>query len=222
VINVDLPWNPAILEQRIARAHRMGQRRPVHAYLLVTEGTIEEGMLTTLSAKKDLALAALDPESTVKEVAIIGNIDELRRKLEVLVGVKPPVPVDESEKLRIEAQRTQRREKIAFAGGELLSAAFGLVRQAMKAGDDGGAGSDWAAASGAPNAAHEAMKGILAECMERAEDGGWKMTVRFRDDSAIETLAGVLSEIAGGRPLDAQPRGAAPRRRGRRAGVKAR
>jgi len=26
VINVDLPWNPAILEQRIARAHRMGRR----------------------------------------------------------------------------------------------------------------------------------------------------------------------------------------------------
>ncbi len=26
VINVDLPWNPAVLEQRIGRAHRMGQR----------------------------------------------------------------------------------------------------------------------------------------------------------------------------------------------------
>src|SRR5207249_1672581 len=25
VINVDLPWNPAVLEQRIGRAHRMGQ-----------------------------------------------------------------------------------------------------------------------------------------------------------------------------------------------------
>ncbi len=29
VINVDLPWNPAVLEQRIGRAHRMGQERPV-------------------------------------------------------------------------------------------------------------------------------------------------------------------------------------------------
>ena len=35
VINVDLPWNPAVLEQRIARAHRMGQKNPVHVYLLV-------------------------------------------------------------------------------------------------------------------------------------------------------------------------------------------
>ena len=33
VINVDLPWNPAVLEQRIARAHRMGQKRPVQVYL---------------------------------------------------------------------------------------------------------------------------------------------------------------------------------------------
>src|SRR5260370_3053573 len=42
VINVDLPWNPAVLEQRIAHAHRMGQKSPVQVYLLVTEGTIEE------------------------------------------------------------------------------------------------------------------------------------------------------------------------------------
>ena len=42
VINVDLPWNPAVLEQRIGRAHRMGQQRPVQVYVLVTEETIEE------------------------------------------------------------------------------------------------------------------------------------------------------------------------------------
>ena len=52
VINVDLPWNPAVLEQRIARAHRMGQKNPVQVYILVTEQTIEEGMLGTLAAKK--------------------------------------------------------------------------------------------------------------------------------------------------------------------------
>ena len=66
VINVDLPWNPAVLEQRIARAHRMGQKNPVQVYLLVTEGTIEEKLLATLSAKHDLALAALDMESNVQ------------------------------------------------------------------------------------------------------------------------------------------------------------
>src|SRR5690606_38997314 len=52
VINVDLPWNPAVLEQRIARAHRMGQKNPVHVYKLVTTETIEERLLDTLASKR--------------------------------------------------------------------------------------------------------------------------------------------------------------------------
>ncbi len=86
VINVDLPWNPAILEQRIARAHRMGQRNPVHVYGLVTEETLEEKLLGTLSAKHDLALAALDMESKVRKVALSSGMEELKRRLEVLLG----------------------------------------------------------------------------------------------------------------------------------------
>jgi len=62
VINVDLPWNPAVLEQRIGRVHRMGQKRPVQVFLLVTEETLEESLLTTLSAKQELFLAVLDPD----------------------------------------------------------------------------------------------------------------------------------------------------------------
>ena len=89
VINVDLPWNPAILEQRIARAHRMGQQQPVQVYVLVTEETIEEGLLNTLSAKHDLALAALDPDSDVTRVHLVSGMDELRGRLEVLVGRVP-------------------------------------------------------------------------------------------------------------------------------------
>ena len=86
MINVDLPWNPAVLEQRIARAHRMGQEKPVQVYILVTEETIEEGLLNTLSAKHELALAALDPESDVTQVDLASGMDELRSRLEVLLG----------------------------------------------------------------------------------------------------------------------------------------
>src|SRR5207244_13053503 len=74
VINVDLPWNPAVLEQRIARAYRMGQDQPVQVFILITEGTIEEKLLSTLSAKHDLALAALDAESDVDQVDLAGGI----------------------------------------------------------------------------------------------------------------------------------------------------
>src|SRR5262249_51221653 len=54
VINLEVPWNPAVLEQRIARVHRMGQHRPVQVFNLVTRGSIEERVLKTLSLKKSL------------------------------------------------------------------------------------------------------------------------------------------------------------------------
>jgi SNF2 family DNA or RNA helicase len=54
VVNLELPWNPAVLEQRIARVHRMGQSRPVRVINFVTRGTIEEKVLRTLEAKQGL------------------------------------------------------------------------------------------------------------------------------------------------------------------------
>jgi hypothetical protein len=130
VVNVDLPWNPAILEQRIGRAHRMGQRRPVHAYVLVTEGTIEENLLTTLSAKRELALAALDADSEVDRVDLVGSMDDLKRRLEVLLGAKPNAPVDDrGPATHHEATPpiTDRKQRIAEAGGQLVAAAVRLL-----------------------------------------------------------------------------------------------
>ena len=98
VINVDLPWNPAVLEQRIGRAHRMGQTKSVQVYVLVTEGTIEEGLLETLADTQDLALAALDPDSTVTTISFSRSNDDLKKRLERLLGAKPPAPLDESRK----------------------------------------------------------------------------------------------------------------------------
>jgi superfamily II DNA or RNA helicase len=60
VVNMDLPWNPAILEQRIARIHRMGQKRPVRVINFVAKGTIEEGMLSVLAFKRSLSAGILD------------------------------------------------------------------------------------------------------------------------------------------------------------------
>ena len=40
-INIELPWNPAVLEQRIGRIYRLGQRRPIDVYNLVSEPGIE-------------------------------------------------------------------------------------------------------------------------------------------------------------------------------------
>jgi hypothetical protein len=70
VINVDLPWNPAKLEQRIARAWRKGQTRPVHVINLIAESTIEHGMLETLAHKQGLADGVLDGIGELSEIKL--------------------------------------------------------------------------------------------------------------------------------------------------------
>ena len=60
VINLDIPWNPAVLEQRIARVYRLGQKNNVQVVNLVSLGTIEHRMLDVLAFKSGLAEGILD------------------------------------------------------------------------------------------------------------------------------------------------------------------
>lgn len=54
VVNLEVPWNPAVLEQRIGRVHRMGQRRSVQVLHFVTRGAIEERVRQVVENKKAL------------------------------------------------------------------------------------------------------------------------------------------------------------------------
>ena len=60
LINLDLPWNPAVLEQRIARIYRLGQERPVQILNLVSKNSIEEGMIAKLRFKATMFEGVLD------------------------------------------------------------------------------------------------------------------------------------------------------------------
>ena len=60
IINLDLPWNPAVLEQRIARIYRLGQQRNVQVINLVSAETIEEQMLDKLRFKSAMFEGVLD------------------------------------------------------------------------------------------------------------------------------------------------------------------
>jgi superfamily II DNA or RNA helicase len=60
VVNFEPPWNPARLEQRIARVHRMAQMRPVQVIHLLTEKSIEERVWETLRLKKALFAGLFD------------------------------------------------------------------------------------------------------------------------------------------------------------------
>ncbi len=187
VINVDLPWNPAVLEQRIARAHRMGQKQPVQVYVLVTEGTIEEGLLATLSAKHDLALAALDAESDVSRVDLQSGIEELRRRLEVLLGAKPEGPVDVTKRedaAQQAARITEHRDRVAAAGGEMLGAVFNFLGELV---------AQEQAPAAEPMVAE--VRDRLAECVEEDSAGRPRLSVTLPDRRALDTLAQTLARL---------------------------
>ena len=88
VINLDLPWNPAVLEQRIGRVHRLGQTQPVRVTNFVAQGTIEEGMLSLLSFKKSLFAGVLDGGD--KEVFLGGT--RLNRFMETVEKATTTIP----------------------------------------------------------------------------------------------------------------------------------
>ena len=60
VVNFEPPWNPARLEQRIGRVHRLGQTHPVQVVHLLTEQSIEERVWETLKLKKALFTGLFD------------------------------------------------------------------------------------------------------------------------------------------------------------------
>lgn len=60
VINLDLPWNPSVLEQRVGRVHRIGQRRNIQVLNMISQDSFEERMLATLEVKASLFEGILD------------------------------------------------------------------------------------------------------------------------------------------------------------------
>lgn len=68
LINLDLPWNPAVLAQRIGRVHRIGQRSSVNVVLMVGEASFEERLETTLDAKRALFAAAVGDDAETTEI----------------------------------------------------------------------------------------------------------------------------------------------------------
>src|SRR5205823_2394147 len=83
VINFEPPWNPARLEQRIGRVHRLGQAHPVHVVHLLTEGSIEERVWETMSLKKSLFAGVFDSSAAEVSFAALGRKSVLQAVKEI-------------------------------------------------------------------------------------------------------------------------------------------
>jgi superfamily II DNA or RNA helicase len=194
VVNVDLPWNPAVLEQRIGRAHRMGQERPVQVYVLVTEETIEENLLATLSSKRELFEAVLDPDSDVEAVDVLSNVEDLRSRLEVLLGAKPPEPVSEVEQRMRDAELdgAGRGARVSEAFGTLVSAAFSLLGEMLP--EPGDQTQRRGPTSGA-NGSADRLRAQLFDGVEEDSQGRPQLTITLPDKASLDALAGTLVKL---------------------------
>ncbi|MEX1224387.1 MAG: helicase, partial [Pirellulales bacterium] len=152
----------------------------------------------TLSAKHDLALAALDFESDTSEVELRSGMEELKRRLEQLLGAKPATPVDKSQELKVTAEAEQiaaRREKVAAAGGELLGAAMKLIGELI---DNG--------RTPEPDTVQKVRAG-LDDCVERQPDGRLQLRFSLPNEDALHGLATTLAKmlVAEGAESQSQP-----------------
>ena len=92
LINIDIPWNPAVLEQRIGRIHRMGQKKTISVTNLVAQGTIEQRLLTVLQFKTAIAAGILDNG----EDSIFLGEDRFSKFMQSVESITQEIPKEDS------------------------------------------------------------------------------------------------------------------------------
>jgi len=134
MINLDLPWNPAVLEQRIGRIHRIGQTESVDVINLIAAGTIEERMLGLLSFKSSMAKGILDAG---EDQIFMGEskFKQFMKSVESLT--QPPAAGNANGALLSEEEERGVGQEVATtgqaagSGGSQSDALTGLVSQGM-------------------------------------------------------------------------------------------
>jgi superfamily II DNA or RNA helicase len=139
VINLEVPWNPAVLEQRIARVHRMGQHRPVQVFNLVTRDSIEERVLRALEKKRELFAGVFAGTADEIDLAALGHqtfLDTVRQLLE-----EPAAPAAAATTAAPVPQAADAGAALVEAGVRFLEAlaAFCAATGASPSGNGSGA-----------------------------------------------------------------------------------
>ncbi len=95
LINLDMPWNPAILDQRIARIHRLGQKQKVQIFILLAEDSYEQRVAQLVKGKRDLFDNVIDPDASEDTVGVS------KKMLQTMIDDLAGEPVDQATKVEI-------------------------------------------------------------------------------------------------------------------------
>jgi len=125
VVNVDLPWNPAKLEQRIARAWRKNQTRSVTVINLVCEDSIEHQILHLLASKQALADGVLDGQGDLAKLKMPSGRAAMIERMQAMMQMPAPRILSAEESIA-EELRSRHSARALFI--EAKTGADGRVR----------------------------------------------------------------------------------------------
>ncbi len=112
VINMDIPWNPAVLEQRIGRAHRLGQHKTVKVMNFISSASIEEKILDLLKFKRSLFAGALDQDGD--DIVMLGE-SQMKKFMQSVEAVTETLQKSNPE---MELQKQKEEEQDIKAADE--------------------------------------------------------------------------------------------------------
>jgi hypothetical protein len=102
VINMELPWNPAVLEQRIGRVYRLGQEHPIDVYNLVCETGIESRIAALVGNKQAFFKGLFDGDSDSVKFEQSGSFLSRVEKLVAIPEVARPEAASEADQEALE------------------------------------------------------------------------------------------------------------------------
>jgi SNF2 family DNA or RNA helicase len=139
VVNFEPPWNPARLEQRIGRVHRLGQSRPVHVIHMLTTESIEERVWETLRLKKSLFAGVFDSPRGEVSFAKLGRKTVFQAVKEVFANQpgRPKPVVDDTSAgpaalTPAPAKVHEPSSSVAVGGNGVASAAASLIEAGVR------------------------------------------------------------------------------------------
>ena len=130
-INLELPWNPAVLEQRIGRIYRLGQSRPIDVYNLVSEQGIESRIAELVGSKQAFFKGLFD--GTTDAVVFERSGSFLSRIERIVVPAISPAPARAEDVSVAEDDGAEREiEAVVAAGDESRDVALAAMRPSRR------------------------------------------------------------------------------------------
>ncbi|OGF20294.1 hypothetical protein A2Y83_01925 [Candidatus Falkowbacteria bacterium RBG_13_39_14] len=191
VVNLDCPWNPAVLEQRIGRVYRLGQTKPVNIINFISKGTIEESMLATLKFKKSMFAGVLD---NGEDEVFMGE-DKFKQFMKTVETIAAPVGPSAETKSQEAAEQAQKQKNFSLSETE-------TKKEQPNSGHPTGQAAQELFAAGAnflgklSKALSEPASGqnIISSFIEKDEKTGRQsLKIPMPDDETIKKAATVLS-----------------------------